>query len=52
MLAIPHETETLARLVARKTGKTPEDIVRDAVEASARAVGVTRDEPQIANVRP
>jgi antitoxin VapB len=37
MLAIPAETEALARLVARKTGKTPED----AVEETARTLGVT-----------
>ncbi|MBA4232449.1 MAG: hypothetical protein C0465_17770 [Ralstonia sp.] len=39
-LHIPTEVEQLARLVAIKTGKTPETIVKDAVEAQARAAGV------------
>jgi antitoxin VapB len=47
MIAIPQETETLVRLVANKTGRTPEDVVRDAVEASARALGVTGKEADI-----
>lgn len=41
MLELAEDTEKLAQLVARKTGKTPEEVVRDAVEASARAAGVT-----------
>jgi antitoxin VapB len=41
MLAIPDETETLVRLLARRTGKSPETVIRDAVLASARAIGVT-----------
>ena len=44
MLAIPNETETLARLLARRTGKSPEDVIRDAVAASARAIGVAENE--------
>lgn len=43
MLAISSETETLARLLARRTGKSPEDVIRDAVAASARAIGVTEN---------
>ena len=41
MIAIPQETEILGRLVADKTGKAPEDVVREAVEACARAIGLT-----------
>jgi hypothetical protein len=43
MLAIPTETEELVRRVAVKTGKTPEEVVRDAVVATAREMGVTPD---------
>ena len=44
MLAISNETETLARLLARRTGKSPEEVIRDAVAATARASGVTATE--------
>jgi antitoxin VapB len=37
---IPSDVEQLARLVAVKTGKTPEAVVKEAVEARAEAVGV------------
>ena len=40
MLEIAEETEKLIQLVAEKTGMTPEDIVREAIEARARAAGV------------
>jgi hypothetical protein len=39
-MTIPTEVEQLARLVAVKTGKTPDDILKEAVEARARAAGV------------
>jgi hypothetical protein len=39
-LQIPIEVEQLARLVAIKTGKTPDDVVKEAVEARAAALGV------------
>jgi antitoxin VapB len=39
-MTIPTEVEQLARLVAVKTGKTPDAILREAVEARARAAGV------------
>jgi antitoxin VapB len=39
MLNLPVETEQLARLVAIKSGKTPEDVIREAVERSAEAIG-------------
>jgi hypothetical protein len=40
MVEITDDIEKLVRVVARKTGRTPEQVVRDAVEASARALGV------------
>ena len=40
-LHIPLEVEQLARLVAIKTGKTPDDIVKEAIEALALASGVS-----------
>ena len=39
-LHIPTEVEQLARLVASKTGKTPDAIIKEAVEAKALAEGV------------
>ena len=39
-MTIPTEIEQLARLVAVKTGKTPDDIIKEAVEARARAAGI------------
>ena len=44
MLAIPNETEELARRLARRIGKTPEDVIRDALVASVCVYGVTDDE--------
>ena len=49
MRAIPNETEALARLLAVRTGKTPEDVIREAVAASARALGVPGVEVEIAD---
>ncbi len=49
MLAIPNETEELARRLARRIGKTPEDVIRDALTASARVYGVTDDETTAAD---
>jgi hypothetical protein len=40
MLNVPAEAERLARLVAARSGKTPEDIVRQGVETEARIAGV------------
>jgi antitoxin VapB len=40
MLAIPTETEDLARRVARKTGKNPEHVIHDALATNARSLGV------------
>jgi antitoxin VapB len=39
-LQIPQETERLLRLVATKTGKTPDEIVKEAIEARAEAAGI------------
>lgn len=39
-LQVPLEIEQLARLVAIKTGKTPSDIIKEAVEARAEAAGI------------
>ncbi len=38
---ITREIEQLARLVASKTGQTPDDIIKEAVEARALAAGVS-----------
>ena len=43
MLNLPAETEKLARLVAVKSGKTLEAVVRDAVENQARTLGLVAD---------
>jgi antitoxin VapB len=40
MLTLPPETERLARLVAEHSGKSAEDILRQAVEAQARLAGI------------
>ncbi len=40
-LQIPTEVEQLARLVAIKTGKSPDAVLKEAVEARAEALGVT-----------
>ena len=45
-LHIPTEVEQLARLVAIKTGKTPDDIIKEAVEARALAAGVAVGNPR------
>lgn len=49
MLALPPETEQLARLLAARGGTTPEAIVADAIEAKAREAGMAtlpRDRPK------
>jgi hypothetical protein len=40
MIALSPETEQLARLVAARSGKTPEDVLRQGVETEARIAGV------------
>jgi antitoxin VapB len=41
MITVPPETEQLARRVAAHSGKTPEDVLRRAVETEALLAGVT-----------
>jgi antitoxin VapB len=40
MTIISAEVERLARLVGAQTGRTPEQVIREAVEAQARIAGV------------
>ncbi|MGO4125947.1 hypothetical protein AB4Z01_16205 [Inquilinus sp. YAF38] len=40
MLHLPRETEQLARLMAVRSGRKPEDVIRAALEREARALGV------------
>lgn len=40
MLTLPPETERLARLVAERSGKSAQDVLRQAVEAQARLAGI------------
>jgi antitoxin VapB len=47
MLELAEDTAKLAELVAEKTGKSPDQVVREAVEASARAVGVVPVKPKL-----
>jgi antitoxin VapB len=45
MITLPAETERLARLVAVHSGKTPEDVLKEAVENQARLAGIAVAEP-------
>jgi antitoxin VapB len=47
MITLAPETEQLARLVAERSGKSPEEVLRQAVETEARLAGVA-----IAEARP
>ena len=47
MLELAEDTAKLATLVAEKTGKSPDQVVREAVEAHARAVGVVPVKPKL-----
>jgi antitoxin VapB len=40
MMTLPPELEQLARLVAGKSGKTFEEVLKEALEARAREVGI------------
>jgi hypothetical protein len=47
MLALPQQLKQITRLLALKSGKSPEDILKEAIEASARAAGMaTACEPK------
>jgi len=39
MIMLPPETERLARLVAARRGKTPEDVLKEAVEIQLASSG-------------
>jgi hypothetical protein len=41
MIALSPETEQLARLIAARSGRTPEDVLKHGVETEARIAGVT-----------
>jgi hypothetical protein len=43
MITVSAETEQLARRLAEKSGKTPEQVVGDAVASEARLAGVALD---------
>ena len=58
MITLSPETEKLARLVAARRGKTPEEILREGVETEARIAGIAiaesatpRKEIDVARVR-
>jgi antitoxin VapB len=40
MISVAPETEQLARLVAEHSGTTPERVLKEAVEARARQIGI------------
>ena len=46
MITLSPETERLARLVGAQTGKTPEQVIHEALEAQARMAGVAISEPR------
>lgn len=45
MLQLTPDTEQLARKVAARVGRRPEDLIRAALEREARALGVYTDQP-------
>ena len=52
MLTVSNEAEELARRLAVKIGKTPEDVITDAVRARARMLGLTDESPTDKNAMP
>jgi antitoxin VapB len=44
MITLPAETERLVRLMAAHRGKTPEEVIKEAVETQARLVGISLSE--------
>lgn len=46
MLQLPPETERLVRLMAVRSGRNVEDVLRIAIEREARVLGVTSDQTQ------
>ncbi len=47
-ITLPPETEELARLVAARSGKTLEDVLKEGVEMEARIAGVAVPESTVA----
>lgn len=47
-LTVGSDTERLARLLAGKTGKSPEDVIHQSVEDSARTAGLIVDKIDVA----
>lgn len=45
MLQLTHDTEQLARKIAARVGRRPDDIIRAALEREAQALGVFGDLP-------
>ena len=45
MLRLTLETEQLARKVAARVGRRPEELIRAALEREAKALGVYTDQP-------
>jgi antitoxin VapB len=45
MLTVSHEAEDLARQLAARSGKTPEDVITDAVRDRARLLGLADESP-------
>ncbi|MGO1163912.1 hypothetical protein G6M64_08795 [Agrobacterium tumefaciens] len=45
MLQLTHDTEQLARKVAARVGRRPDDLIRAALEREAAALGVSTDLP-------
>ena len=43
MLQLTHDTEQLARKIAARVGRRPDDIIRAALEREAQALGVFSD---------
>jgi antitoxin VapB len=52
MIVLSPETEHLARLVAERSGKTPERVLDEAVEACARVVGIVPSQAPPGNQEP
>jgi antitoxin VapB len=44
MLQLTQETERLARLMAARSGRSAEDVIRTALEREARALGMSDDQ--------
>ena len=43
MLQLTHDTEQLARKIAARVGRSPDDIIRAALEREAQSLGVFSD---------